>query len=382
MINTSGFQVRNMPRYTAPNPSLVAFTPQPIAAGMLDTFKLAQQYENLKASKALQAELESTRQARIAQQNALANFDVSRTGVETGLLQPRADTELASLESKRALLPAQTSAGLAGLTIQEARDKAGLANVQPFAKYEGEKIASDLSLLGPLTDARKAQAQAQVAEAGNVVALAPEALAAGRAKLGLEKTQAELGQQVAPLEAGAKIIELADKITNAKTDAERRRYSQELNMQLVQSQIAENLAQAKAMPRGVDPVQALGRFHTMQSQIINEQQKILSTKVPSPTDEGASMTLAMYLAATREPGTDQVGTERTGFLWRNKSNKKTNAEGERLALQLKNLDSQLEDIQNESNKFFRREIMPEPQSPVKPAPKAGKLEIKSIRRIE
>lgn len=72
-----------MPQYTAVNPSLVAFNPTTISDGMGDAFRLAQQYEQLKASKALQAELAATRSGRIGAEQAKNNALMQLTPEQT-----------------------------------------------------------------------------------------------------------------------------------------------------------------------------------------------------------------------------------------------------------------------------------------------------------
>lgn len=164
MIITSGHSVRQMPTYVAPDPRLVAFNPSIVATGMGQAFALAQQVEDIKRSKALQAELEATRIERIEAENAKNRSIATLAGPES---QNRLQTLMAAqpniaskgllegeqIASSRTTLPLETSARLANLEIARQRDVASLPNVPVFAKWEGAKLASQMSALPSQTAA-------------------------------------------------------------------------------------------------------------------------------------------------------------------------------------------------------------------------------------
>jgi hypothetical protein len=189
-IQTQGFGVRQMPVYTAPNPSLVAFNPAIAADGMMQAFQLAKELENIKAKRALQAELEATRQSRIAQQNALSNLDVGRAGMEGSLLpdleaakraqyqatgmtaipeaefslakisaqkplfQPEADLRMGQISNSKTLLPQELAAKQAELAFSTERARTMMPTLALEADYRTKNMNADLRALEPLTDAK------------------------------------------------------------------------------------------------------------------------------------------------------------------------------------------------------------------------------------
>lgn len=233
-----------MPVYSPVNPNLVAFNPTQITNGMGQAFQLAQQYEQLKASKALQAEAEATRQARIAQQNALAQYDVARTQAALPTLVPRAELDIAKMGNERDLLGPERDARLAGLKLQTAQAGAELPNVIPASELKGAQISANLESLAPITAANIAQAKAQTAAAQSELSLAPLKRETMGAQLMLGQKIAQLQMSGAEPEQMLKNLRIAQQLGDAKTDAEYKKALRDADLELKKSQIDENKAQA------------------------------------------------------------------------------------------------------------------------------------------
>jgi hypothetical protein len=231
MINTEGFQVRNMPRYTAPNPSLVAFTPQPIAAGMFDTFKLAQQYENLKASKALQAEQAATRARRIEAENA---------------------KYLASIQ----LLPPETQAKLSALSADQ-------PNIPLRGQLTGEKLRYDLGDIGAALKRQPTENEAKgvlsaiaLETAKNEQVLLPELLNTRSSEVGSKLIDARLKEYAADQagmdEAAVRIGTAQDAAANLAGDLMLRRQTAEAKLKTEEAQAQHLRTQGQnIIPAGV-----------------------------------------------------------------------------------------------------------------------------------
>jgi hypothetical protein len=249
-LQTQGFAVRAAPQFTPVNPSLVAFNPSVAADGMLQAFQLAKEYENVKAKKALQAELEATRIARIAQTNALANYDVARTGMDTRLMPQKESVESLKFGAQERLIPAETDFSLLGM---KEKTRAMPALTDASISNAGFQVAQNAARLPHVQTAAEAEADAARATSAtskNTVALAPEALATGKAELGARKTNADISQQVGPEEAKLKLIQLADAIHNAKGDAAQARAIKDMDLFLKNSQVIENLSRAEFYQKG------------------------------------------------------------------------------------------------------------------------------------
>jgi hypothetical protein len=387
-IQTGGFQVRQMPTYVAPDPRLAAFNPSLVANGMGQAFQLAQQVEEIKRSKALAAELEATRTNRLAAQNAqnLATATVAGPQSQLDLSKialaehqvPQAQTigDLTFAYQER-MIPEQGKLGVlqrgSALTNEpylagEQRQKAALG----ISRAAGEQ-----TILPDVLSAEAAKARQTTAEA-NV----GTNLAGAKGSLVAANISSQLKDLSDAESVGSKKLEvlknkLDDELENAKDDADRDRIYK--NFKIDESAAnAENLrAHGKALGAGKasDPVVILSKFHTMQNQIMSEQTKLLQTKVPDPNGDG-QIPLAAYISNTRDPNTGTVGTERTGFLWLNKSGKKTNSEAEKLIDQLKNLSVQLNQVQGKTSEYFQSGLLAD-QGIVNPStPQGASLAVK------
>jgi hypothetical protein len=249
-INTQGHQVRQMPQYSAVNPSLVAFNPTAISDGMLQAFQIAKQYEALKASKALQAELEATRSGRIASTNK--GYDVNIAAGDKTLRQmprveeieglgfdakaktimPEADFRLLQMEQQGRAMPRITDQAISNADFNIAGNTARVGNLPTIA------------------DAEKQAALAQTATSQNTISLAPQQRATDEAKLKFGATTADLGNIMAPMGAQLEAFRLGDQMGHAGEDAARKRASQDIDILLKNSQIPENLARAEYYAKG------------------------------------------------------------------------------------------------------------------------------------
>lgn len=239
-----------MPQYTPVNPSLVAFNPTAVSDGMVQAFKLAQQYEDIKSKKALQAELEATRKSRIAQQNALAEYDVAKVGANTPLLGQEAALRSGQIGNLQTLLPQELAARQSSLAFDIKKNDSFAPNLPLLAKREGAMAEADLSALVPETNARKASAEAKAINAGIEIDTAEQRLAATQAKLGAETEQAKAVSRLTPKETELKFAQVTDALLNAKDDASRARAAKDIDLLLKNSQLIENLGRAEYYAKG------------------------------------------------------------------------------------------------------------------------------------
>lgn len=174
-IQTRGFTVDNMPRFTPADPTLVAFNPTSAADGMLQTFQLANSYEKLKASKALQAELEATRKGRIAAEDARNSITTgtapgvidatNATNTSIAGLQPfKTAYEVANLESLGRRLPSQEAAAIAGSNFTTAEKTAFQPNLDLLSQLQAGQTRSNLNLLNPMEANNLARLSASTAQ--------------------------------------------------------------------------------------------------------------------------------------------------------------------------------------------------------------------------
>lgn len=244
-INTSGHGVRMMPQYTAPNPSLVAFNPTQVTDGMLQAFQIAKQYEALKASKALQAELEATRTGRIASTNK--GYDVALAAGDKTLRQmPRVEEiEGLGFDAKAKTIMPEADFRLLQMREQGRAMPAVANKTISDSEYGIARNNANINNLPVIAEADNAAARAQTATSNNTIALAPLQQTADAAKLRFGATTADLGNIMAPMQAQLEAFRLGDQMGNAAQDAATVRESKRLSAELVKSQIAENLAQAE-----------------------------------------------------------------------------------------------------------------------------------------
>lgn len=381
MITTRGFGVDVMPQYTAPNPSLVAFNPSTISSGMMDAFNLARQYEDIKTKKALQAELAATREARIARDNALAGFDIAKVGVQQPLLQPRADLELAQMGSQQSLLgpetnlrmgqignlesllPDELAARRAGLGFDTEKAKTMLPNLSLEAESRKKSLEAGLRTLEPVTDATIAQADAQAQEARDSVSLSTLKRAATAAQYETATLLSKLQEAGAPIEAQLKALKAGQALGNAKTEEEYRKALQALDVVFKQSQIFENFAQGQ-FALGLGRQSASGQQDTPDE----EARKIqILMKATGDTPLPSGKTLSVYLSEAYE----EDGVTPKKAFW------------SRRPLNVDPVGEQLKDVlANQRAKFMQLQGVTGKSLPQGSQKGPGKLEIKSIKRIQ
>lgn len=217
-ITTEGFKPQVFAQYTPVNPDLVAFAPQRFAEGIGSSFALAEQFAKIKAIRAQQAELAATRDKRIAATTSGFDRTIAQNAAEIPLFPKQAAYKEGELAMLTHLLPKQQAATEAGLdetiNIAPSRLAAGIAT--------NEQTVLNAPILG---QAARAGAKADIAAAETAAAAAP-----------LQRVSIMMG--------------LADKIKNAKTDAERSRALEDAKLKSIEAETAENLAQAGYYDRG------------------------------------------------------------------------------------------------------------------------------------
>lgn len=232
-----------MPSYTPVDPSAVAFNPNGFVQGAGQSLELFRLVEKLKADKALQDELSSTRANRVGATNA--------TNLSTILTEPeRAKDVLAGYRQNDALRDSDTKAKLARMNLSFATDEAELPNVIPAAKLRGSMIDSDLTLLKPktefgikkyendlralepLTDASIAEAAAREAEAKSSVALADMSKRLKESQMDLALHGLQFAKENLPTSQIIEQYTLQDKYQNLEKDLKQGRDLKEVEIDL------------------------------------------------------------------------------------------------------------------------------------------------------
>lgn len=341
-INTSGFRVSVLPQYNPVDPSLVAFDPMKIVNGANSVLKLASLYNDL-------AVQNKTMDNAIASANAMNILRQKQAESDVNLVKPRAELDLSKIGSEQSLVVPRTANELSKLLLEGKQIETGLG-VEPFRRTSAIAAAKG--------QANRAESEESLKDTN----------------LALSQLDATYKAQVDPMKHQLIMTELADSLKNAQSDADRKRALQDAEIKLKNAQAEQASAHADYLDAGgkpADPITKLSKIHTMASQVANEQMRLLQTKVPDPSNEGMMIPLASYISMTRQAGKpDELRQERSGFLWMNKNNVKTNPEAEALIVQLHNLGQQRAQLSDAAHDFFSKDILApttSPQTQVSPA---------------
>lgn len=170
MIQTQGFQTSTIPKFTAVDPSVLALNPENATNGILTSFRIADTQSRLSAFKALQDELNATRQGRIASENAGNELKVAEAGTRIPILSTLANADRAAAVAKTANAENEASAAR------------GAAPFQSAIGAKGAEAALSASNLQMLTDKLKSQTMGRAAEADINLKLADTKLKEEQAK--------------------------------------------------------------------------------------------------------------------------------------------------------------------------------------------------------
>lgn len=275
-IQTAGFGVDVMPRYTAPNPSLVAFNPSQFTNGMQQAYDLATAIENLKAKKSMQAELAMTRQKRIEAENAKNTLGAATDTAGLGMIQPRNDLELAKIQSGQRLVEPLEKETLARANFNTQKDNIFSQNLSLLGQVEEQKARADLRSIEPITNQRIAEANL-----GTRVAEKEGSL--------LDKKFQKIDQ------------ELDNAIRYAPTNAAIEMATKNANLQKIAAETEYMKEHAKSL--GVKD----GNLATLMNAASNERNRILNQRVTMP-DGKTTGTLGQYMEYSfRNPETSFYG---------------------------------------------------------------------------
>jgi hypothetical protein len=223
MIQTSGFQVGAMPTYTPVNPSLVAFNPTEVSDGMLKAFRISNALEELKASKAKQAELAATRSARIAMENAVAGSNTAKAVAETPMHAQRTGYESQKIDLDSRLLFPKFEYELGDLGFKTARTAANkemlpsvIDTEKAVNKAAGDKAKAEAAYVAPEALARASMADANRAAANNAISNAD-----AQGKLQGMKTQDEIANFNALSAIKTKLALRAEEMYDADLEAKK-----------------------------------------------------------------------------------------------------------------------------------------------------------------
>lgn len=353
-----------MPTYQPVNPSLVAFNPSQVSDGMMTAFNLSRALEDIKAKKALQAELENTRKNRLEAQNAQNALIAAKSQAGLGLVNPQTALEQGQIAQQMTLLQPTTDAKLSDLAFGTAKNNANIGNLGLLASVDKAKAEADLSTIGPV-------AQAAVAEAGSRAATAKEdtqnATLRGSAQAAdyrLKAKQALGDYDRYDKEQQLVVSKLNDALENAETDQDVLRLTRQAKLDKEKADIDYVKAHAKYLEaQGLSlPTKASEKISAQIAAASAEKHRLMSEKFVLP--DGSVGNLASYLEIVYPQG----GTEPTGkvggFMGIGKSTAKQNKIAEDMLRQYELQDKTISILTRQRNKALGIEGTPDLAIPV------------------
>jgi hypothetical protein len=263
MITTGGFKPTVLPVYTPVDPRLVAFRPDMALGGVSQGLSLADLYMKYKADIGEAREREATRPGRIKAANAVSDATAEQALASLPVFSRKAAYDLANYDALTSLVPKRTEAEQIGL-----QSSIDIAPSKVAAEIAGNKEAArNAPILGA---AARAEAEGRILDA-------------------------DTKKLVTPLERATYVQGLADKLANAKTDADRQRAFRDAQTAYYNAQAQKESAQAGYYDRGGAP---RGRRTVAQEKktIVDAMKTIAAT----PVSDGRSF--KVYLDEEYEGG--------------------------------------------------------------------------------
>lgn len=125
-IQTRGFQLDVMPRFTPVDPSLVALNPDRLQSGILSSLQIRDAVGRIDAYRKLQDELEATRKARIDAANASAQLQAATATRGLGNVAIKGDVDAAEASARLKTLPFATEADIARAKLATGEATSGI----------------------------------------------------------------------------------------------------------------------------------------------------------------------------------------------------------------------------------------------------------------
>lgn len=256
-INTSGFRVSNLARYTPVDPTLVGLNPNAFMSGMEGAMKIGSLREKILADRALQEELAATRESRIKRQQAENVFGASSAESQGRRLPVQEQYELAQLASNIKRLPAGEELFFSDTKAKKAENERLLKTVEArtaqelaAAKLAEERAKGELGILPGEFDAKSAVNRLATGRAGSELSMLGAESAAKLAKLNRSKLS-DLRAVSGGLDEQMELLNLGNLVSNYKKG----KIGAELAGELTLSEIAKNAAtadQARANAEFID----------------------------------------------------------------------------------------------------------------------------------
>ncbi len=243
MINTGGFQVQQMPQYTAPNPALIAANPGSFTQGALQGIGVQQNIADLQAFRQHAAELAATEKVR------------------TQLLQAQADQ--ASI-----LRDQQLEAHKSEVEKQIALNKLAASTAPGKAAAQNATSAATAATAGPgaLASIAGSEAATKVIPAQTALTLGDiatkEKLHPLQEATAITEAQGEAGRAAQAEQVKSKQLQLADQALNYQGEIDPQKHQlllRDINQQLAgqsDPEVARKLLQAK-----VNTEEKLGSYY-------------------------------------------------------------------------------------------------------------------------
>lgn len=275
-----------MPRFTPADPSLVAFNPQAVTGGVLQSIQLANEFSKRKAFLQQQADEAAVRDARIASELARYGITTNTAPGEIAATNARnagttkstpflTDAQIAKAQQVSAVTPGETKAIIADQNFNEAeRPRVEEARaIRNMAELSAAEIKAYLEIEKASNDLAKARADGLI-----------------------EPAQAEL--------AARDIQERLDSFEKShKQDSEMKQAAIE------ELKSKARLNNAHANPQGDSREKALSRLQVNAGRLDTGIKSLESFKVAAP-DGGVTVPLTQYRANTRDASGNPL-TERS-----------------------------------------------------------------------
>lgn len=312
-IQTAGSQVSVMPQYSPVNPSLVAFNPTSVSDGMMNAFNLAKALEEIKSKKALQAEIEATRQKRIEAANAKNTLGAATDTSALGLVEPQTALELGKIGQQQTLLEPTTKSKLSDLYFNTAKNEAFQPNLRLLASVEAAKGQADRSTIGPVSQATIAEAGARKATANEDAQNATLRGSAQAADYRLKAKQAIGDYERYDKEQQLINSKLNDALENATTDQDVLRATRQAKLDKEKADIDYVKAHAKYLEaQGINlPTKSSERLSAQINAASAEKHRLMQEKFMLPNGENGN--IASYKQLVYPEGGETPTGKDSGF---------------------------------------------------------------------
>ncbi len=222
MITTRGFQISNLPRYTAPDPNLLALNPMTIGQGTGQVLQLGQLLQSIQDQRAREDELAATRPSRVAAAIANSNRATTRDVAFTPVEGKEASVRSGQLDQMQTLFPAQTESMLSGLRLSNDKAIADRASLPEETKLRNLQTAADQTTVNPVAAAKKAQAELLAGTFNQDASMLPQMGLLKKDRINDERDKLYFTGEARPLESDLLKMTLNDKIADFDVDKYRK----------------------------------------------------------------------------------------------------------------------------------------------------------------